>query len=116
MNRISIALAAALSITLLFQACESDSIEDLIPPPPPPPDTVSWSMEVEPIISGNCGIAGCHLDTQMPFLTNHTEVTDNLNRVETRALIERTMPPTGALPKQERDLIGKWIMQGAPNN
>lgn len=96
------------------------------------PDSVYFNQQVLPILTSNCAMSGCH-DVQSHeegvILNNYTNTRNtggiNLTNPANSKIYkvlnisdpEERMPPAPAslLPVSERDLILKWIQQGALN-
>ncbi len=106
-------------------APENDTLaENVVPPPvvpaptPTPTSTVRnpsqvFYADVAERVFGRCiqchgspGIAGVSLDS-------YENVTKFLNRVQARALVLKTMPPTSPLSEVDQELLQAWIDQGA---
>jgi uncharacterized membrane protein len=95
------------------------------------PDSVYFQQQVLPIFVSNCSMSGCHdaLTQQHGIvLTNYNGIRSevspgNLNNSEIWEKINETdpgdrMPPPPRLPltQAQKDIIRKWIQQGAKNN
>jgi hypothetical protein len=116
-------LPVAVSLVLFFLAgCITEP--DLSSYP-----TVSFKNEVQPIISGNCGTAGCHglVDAEECYLVTYNDIRfqveagdarkSNLYRYIT-GREEEIMPPSPAsmLTNEQIGKIYLWIEQGALDN
>lgn len=110
---------------VIYSSCKNDNDEEQNPKKEEPQDTtttpkdtVSWSLDVKPIIDAKCSISGCHANAQSPLLKTYTSVFANRARIKVRAVTEGTMPPSGASPLNatEKEQLGKWIDAGALNN
>lgn len=84
--------------------------------------SITYTNSVKAIIDAKC--ANCHSATpspsdyqQIPFLSNYSEVNDQKNRIDARALVAGTMPESsssgGFLTTQEKDTLQMWLDQGA---
>jgi uncharacterized membrane protein len=96
------------------------------------PDSIYFNQQILPILTSNCAMPGCH-DAQ-----SHEEgiILDNYQNVRNTGKIKLSNPadskiykvlnltdpgdrmpppPAAALPQAQRDLILKWIQQGALN-
>ena len=127
MNRTKLVTHTLISISvLLMSSCYYDElvIEDTLVE-----DTVvSFAEDIQPVLNANC--ASCH-----PLLVPELDLTvgNSYNaiiggayvipeNVDTSPLYQRLlgnpriMPPSGALPSQEIEIIKRWIEQGANNN
>ena len=115
MNRFTGLFVLAVLAIIAIPSCDYESEENLIMPAPKP-DSAFYSLDIEPIISTNCAVQGCHLDVEVP-LNTYSEVSGLADRIIARAVVERTMP-VGAPPlsKSDRDKLQLWVDQGALNN
>jgi len=106
----------------LMSSCYYDKEELLYPGSNIPVDcsTVSakFGADVAPIISSQCATSGCHDATAAGgiVLQNYSQISAAKDRIQTRALTEKTMPPAGPLPAAQINAIQCWINSGAPNN
>ena len=106
---------------------------------PPPagstcsPDSVYFQQQVLPIFLSNCAMSGCHDNISRQdgvILTSYTSIM-NTGDIEAgnpsgskayRKIIDNDPgdrmppPPRPALPADQREIIRKWILQGAQNN
>ncbi len=115
-----------LMLALFIWACHADNEEDLFPEEMTKSldsnKVVSYSMEIEPIINAKCATSGCHVagGTGNGHLTNYNEVKLKVDNGSLRNRVlndpRNPMPPSGALPNSEKDLIRLWLDQGAKNN
>lgn len=71
-------------------------------------NTLSYA-NIAPIIAKRCVV--CHQDFTDPNRIQLIATNGVLNQLVVEA---QTMPPTGPLPQEERDLIARWISIGAP--
>ena len=90
---------------------------------------VSFTTEVQPIITGNCGQDGCHgnVGTEKFALVTYDDIMvhvsagnarkSNLYQIITNRE-DKIMPPLPANPLNDDQIrsIFVWIEQGAPNN
>jgi hypothetical protein len=123
----------ALFIALVFtSACSFDNVEDLLPPPPEFCDTaqVSFSNDIITILQMNCANKSfnnfggdCHqAGSSIADYTTYAGVKQKVDegKLETRALIEKSMPPSysnGPRPDSlQLQMIQCWIDKGALNN
>lgn len=106
---------------LLLVSCYSESEEDLFPVVDAidAGTPVSFMNDVNPIIQQSCAIPSCHV----PGGSGNGDFTSYEGvKARTEAIVNRAvnpnggMPQSGPLPKQQRDLIKRWIDEGAPNN
>lgn len=121
---------------LLIVACRHDYVSatdtgNLNPPPPSStcsPDSVYFVTQVQPVISSNCTMSGCHDNTShadgvnltsynniMRYVVPGNAGSSKLYKVMIRTGGER-MPPNAPLSSTQLALIQQWINQGALNN
>lgn len=96
------------------------------------PDTVYYFKDIQPILNSNCAFSGCHDANSAQdgvILTNYQQTIStgdvrafnldgsDLYEVITENDTDKKMPPPprNPLSKEQKDLIAKWIMQGAKN-
>ena len=78
--------------------------------------TTSYITDIEPIISMNCAISGCHNgSTSLPDFRSLATVQANSGNIKS---FTQTgfMPRNGSLSQNEIDLIACWVDDGALNN
>jgi len=98
------------------------------------PSAISFSNDIIPLLNTNCSISGCHsggnptgklnLEAANAYTSLHkpgSGYLDTLNATNSIIYIQMTsssqpMPPSGQLDICKKDLILKWIKQGAKNN
>ena len=106
--------------------------KDVISPgsdPNGPPQFVSFSGDLIPLFNTHCNGTGCHDDVpaHKPSLvpekaynsiTSGGYVNTAVPNSSTLYVVVQSgsMPPTGALPANNAQLILDWIRNGAPNN
>ncbi len=100
-------------MAIMFNSCSNDGPDD-IPCPTLNEATLSYETEIRDIINSNCANSSCHGGTQAPTLLSYSQVFANLSAIERRALIDRTMPPSGPLSRCASEKLAKWIELGAP--
>ncbi len=76
---------------------------------------ISLMDDIQPIISTNCAISGCHDGSQSPNLSTRDGIVSNSGRIQSRTSAG-TMPPSGPLPQGQIDAIICWVDSGSPNN
>jgi len=115
----------AIAITSLgfVQSCYYDKEEILYPGSTTPVDCTTvqagFAADVQPLILSKCAISGCHDAGGASggvLLTNYAQISGKKDRINARALVEKSMPPTGPLTSDEAAKIKCWIDAGAPNN
>lgn len=91
-------------------------------------EIVSFSVDIQPIFINNC--IACHPVLEAnPDLTkgnSYNSITNGIyivpDSLDASLLYQRllanptVMPPSGALPTSDINLVKRWIEQGAPNN
>ena len=102
-----------------------------VPPVVCSPDTAYFQQQVLPIFISNCSFSGCHDEISRQdgiVLTNYTGIRrkvrpGNLSDSEIWEKITENdpsdrmpPPPRPALTAMQKDLIRKWILQGARDN
>ncbi len=112
-------------VILFFSACQHPGVIS------PNQSEISFKNEVQPIIIGNCTMAGCHGastggEESFPLMTyedviNHGEI--NSTKPEKTKFYksitgksEEAMPPDGPMSDTQILIIYNWIAQGAKNN
>jgi hypothetical protein len=80
---------------------------------------VTFSGDIQPLISQNCALSGCHATGgQSPSLTSYQLIASNRDKIMARAVngAPSPMPASGLMSKSNRDKLATWISQGALNN
>lgn len=97
------------------------------------PDTVYFVKDIQPLLSANCAVSGCHdagtqqdgvnLSSYSGIMNSGVIVPGNANASDLYEAIHETdpdkvmpPPPGNPLTQSQKDLIRKWIEQGALNN
>ena len=108
---------------IYFTSCEYDTIT---PKPIEVPDTVSFALDVAPIFDSNCNASGCHntggvspdltLDNAYISLTffGYVDTTNPENSSLYSKIFSGSMKNNAS--DQDREIILKWIQQGALDN
>lgn len=113
----------------LFMSCTKDKTP--APPEPCDPAKVYYKNDIEPLINSACAKSGCHdagtkaedlnlsnyqglMEIVKPGQPNNSEIMEVIN--ETDSLDRMPQYPYPALSQEQKDLISKWISQGAYNN
>jgi len=105
-----------LCIFYTVESCRTDKIE------PAGKDcsfAVSYSGFIRPLVLSHCAITGCHVaGFPQGNFTLYQPLKDRADngRLELFVLELRNMPPNGSVTEEQRQTIGCWIEQGAPNN
>lgn len=112
-----------LFILLLSNGCYNDNAELLYGSQNIDCNTVQakFGTDISQIITTKCAIPGCHdanaASNPAGFsLQTYAQVSAKKDRINTRVVVEKTMPPTGPLPPAEINKIKCWIASGAQNN
>jgi uncharacterized membrane protein len=84
-------------------------------------NTVSakYGADVSPIMSSQCATSGCHNSGSAAggvILETYSQVSAKKDRIMERAVVQKSMPPSGALPTDQSNKIKCWIDGGALNN
>lgn len=108
---------------LVLGGCYYDKEEILYPGSTTPVDCTTvqsgFAADVQPLIISKCAIPGCHDASGASggvILQSHAQMSGKKDRINTRAVVDKTMPPTGPLTPAEAAKIKCWIDAGAPNN
>jgi len=102
--------------------CYYDKAELLYPGSNQPADcstiAATFGANVLPLVVSKCAIATCHDATASGgvVLQNYSQISSVKDRINTRVVVEKTMPPTGPLQPAEINILQCWIASGAPNN
>ncbi|MEO8771024.1 MAG: hypothetical protein ABI402_13080 [Ferruginibacter sp.] len=118
-NRMIISLCTTIFI---LTGCYNDKEDILYPGSNNPTDCATvpskFATDIYPLITSKCAISGCHDATASGgvILQNYTQVNSKTDRINARAVMEKSMPPTGALLPDEISKIKCWISSGALNN
>lgn len=99
-----LALASALSATLALGSCRQggESSLDLLAPAPPADEGVSFSADVQPILTLSCALSGCHAppDLAIPG-ADFTEGNAYGNLVNVPSFESQALSPTDVLDRIE---------------
>lgn len=104
------------------QSCYYNKAELLYPGTNQPVDCITvpakFGADVFPLITSKCAIPSCHNATASGglILKNYLQISGAKSNINTRAVIEKSMPPAGPLLPAEINIIKCWIESGAPNN
>jgi uncharacterized membrane protein len=80
--------------------------------------TAKFATDVQPIISGKCAISGCHDASAAGgvIFQSYLQISSQKDRIHARAVVQKSMPSSGALLPAEIAKIKCWIDAGALNN
>ncbi len=79
---------------------------------------VRFTDTIEPIITTNCAITGCHADGRVPNFTTKEDIFSYAAKIKERTG-ERSMPPPGSgrdLTDAQIAQLACWVDDGAPDN
>jgi hypothetical protein len=116
MKKVLILLVIASSF---LTSCYYNNEEDLYPTPATNDTTIAkYSTDVQPIISANCAISGCHVTgATFPDFTTYQGVFNNRARIRIRINdAGNPMPRARLMSVNNRTIVNRWIDAGAPNN
>lgn len=121
MKKSSFRILIAITAGVLFTSgCYYDKEEELYPQGLQNiPANVSFTGDIQPIISKSCATSGCHAaDGQSPALTSYSQIAANKDQIKARAVDGNPsfMPASGALSQSDRTKLATWITKGALNN
>jgi len=78
---------------------------------------ITYSTKIKLIVAQNCALSGCHVaGAQQPDLSDYNKLNSNVSRVNERAVVGKTMPPSSPLNSCDIEALKAWIDGGAPNN
>ena len=119
---ISGGICMAILVSVLVSGCYYDK-EDLLYHKTGVVDcnTISakFSADVAPLIKNKCATAGCHDaagSAGSTVLETYAQIAGVAARINQRCIIDKTMPPGGALTTAELNILTCWISSGTPNN
>jgi hypothetical protein len=98
----------------ILQSCYKDKEELLYPNDVNNTDTtaVAYSTFVKPLLDAKCGTS-CHA-SYMTY-SGLKPIIDN-GKFNNRVLVNKDMPPSGALGATDLAKLKRWLDAGAPNN
>lgn len=80
-------------------------------------DTITLSQDIQPILTANCAISGCHqAGYAYGDFANYTGISAKVSKFEQRVLTEKNMPPSAPLTTLEQQKLKCWLDAGHPNN
>jgi hypothetical protein len=113
-------ILAGVIALLLVQSCYYDKEEELYPgncnvlnP--------TYTNGIKTMIDNNCATSGCHTGIAPAaglLLNTYPQVKEIAvnGKLEARVIIQKSMPPSGPLPKCDLEALQVWIAAGAPEN
>ncbi len=80
--------------------------------------SAKFSADVLPLVTSKCAISNCHNSSAAGGMVfqNYSQISAAKDRINQRVVVEKSMPPTGALAASEIAILQCWIESGAPNN
>jgi uncharacterized membrane protein len=110
----------ALSLLALTASCTNKK-ESITPPANEVcgATPTSFSNDVHVIFQTSCAKSGCHNAASGAggvVLETYDQIISKIDRIQQRALVEQTMPPTGPLSTKDINTIQCWINSGVLNN
>ncbi len=119
MNRFLILLSSV--IFLFAVSCSKDDEPDPDPTAPAidctPYEGVTYTEEIEPLMSGSCALSNCHGgdNPSLPKFTTYEEVFAGRAAIKDR-VVAKTMPPSGqpSLSQDNINILRCWVESGAP--
>ena len=77
-----------------------------------------FGANVLPLITTKCATSNCHDATASGGLIfqSYAQISSAKDRINTRAVVEKTMPSAAPLQPSEINIIKCWLESGAPNN
>lgn len=110
-------LSAVIAIVLL-SGCYYDIESELYPTGCDIPEEPFLGEAVRTLIDTKCATPGCHVTggTGNGNFETYQGVMDKVENgsFEDVTLISQSMPPSGALPSCEQQLIESWLLAGSP--
>lgn len=85
------------------------------------PVQAKFGADISPLISSKCAISGCH-DANAAnnpagvTLQTYAQISAQKNKINTKVVMQKTMPPTGPLLPAEIAKIKCWLEAGGQNN
>lgn len=79
----------------------------------------AFTADIKPIIDVSCAVVGCHVSgSANGDFTTYAGIRASVEggNFEDAVLYDQDMPPSGPLPKSQRQAIKCWLEEGAPNN
>jgi uncharacterized membrane protein len=114
-------IAFSLMVTL-FSSCYYDKEDLLYPNSNQAVDCATigakFAADIQPIINAQCATAGCHNASAAGGVTlmTYAQISAAKDRINARAVVQKTMPTSGPLSTTEINKIKCWIDGGALNN
>lgn len=122
-----ISLIVIMVMGISLTGCYKDIIlPDVVVDPDGPPQSVSFKVELAPLLNSKCGMAGCHASgTRKPYLVTAI----SYQEIVSGGFVNTAVPKESTLYKSingsmreylpsaiDRQKVYDWIRNGAPNN
>lgn len=124
-----LATCTVLFVLGTFQFCTKDKTP--APPEPCDPNKVYYQNDILPLVSSSCAKSGCHdaltkadnldlstydglMSIVKPGQPNDSEIMEVVNETDPNEIMPR--PPYPPLTVEQKNMISKWISEGAYNN
>jgi uncharacterized membrane protein len=105
---------------IFLVGCYYDKEESLYPSNTVDCNSVNATFtSVKPIIATKCATAGCHNAASSSggtVLETYDQIKAKADRINQRAIIDKTMPSDKPLSANEMAALKCWLSSGAPNN
>jgi hypothetical protein len=122
MKKQHILTSAALVTTFILQSCSKDNVSQYSSSDGPCTDSISFSADIEPLISQNCTVSGCHdsgSSTGYEFISHGTIAANATIMLSAMRWESGVVPMPQGQPQLPDSLIKKfscWIDQGKLDN
>lgn len=107
---------AILLLISILTSCEYDKEDELYPTLACDTVNVTYSKNIEEIISNSCATSACHVaGTGRHIYNSYTDIKSDVDNgtVLDKVITKKTMPPGATLSECEYKLIDEWLKQGA---
>lgn len=111
-----------LPLLLFITGCYNNKEELLYPGSTTPVNCTTapatFKTHVQPLIVSKCAIPGCHdgSNSTAPIFGSYLQISLYKNVINTRVIVQQTMPPTGPLPPADVSKLKCWIEAGGLDN
>ncbi|GAA5219426.1 hypothetical protein [Membranihabitans marinus] len=102
-------LGLALLVGITVVSCSDDPIIT--------GEEVSYTADIRPLLDQKCSNPSCHGPGSVILeLDTYDKVQLAAAKIRERVWVSRTMPKSGTMTEEERELVKDWVDQGAMNN
>jgi uncharacterized membrane protein len=121
-QNIKTSIPVFLFMVVLATGCYYDKEALLYPGSNQPVDCTTvaakFNSDVLPLITTKCAISNCHDASAAGgrIFQTYAQISAAKDRINARAVVEKSMPQTGPLLPAEVNILKCWIESGAPNN